>query len=170
MLEFLITFLLLGYLCVRHYFDFTGIFVYFCTGDLYLTCRNRRNDSYLIKTLEAGTQPEINISDDELFPRPIIVNRLRAILQPAKDQSCYHIICGEHGTGKTTLIRLVSREVGRGIVYVDVPLVVNDFDEAFWSAINFAFEEDVFFNNQLKRNLGSTDSEFILYCTFIISN
>ncbi|CAG8635043.1 8670_t:CDS:2, partial [Funneliformis caledonium] len=54
---------------------------------------------------------------------------------------------------------LASREVGRGVVYVDVPPVVNNFDEAFGKAINFAFEEDVSFNNQFKRKLCSTDNE-----------
>ncbi|RIA94349.1 P-loop containing nucleoside triphosphate hydrolase protein [Glomus cerebriforme] len=135
-----------------------GILGYFCTGVLYLACRKRRNDSRLIKTVEEGTRPEINISDVELFPRPIIVNHLKTIFQPAKDQSRYYTVCGGHGTGKTTLIRLASREVGRGVVYVDVPPFVNDFGEAFGEAINFAFEEDISFNNQLRRKLGSTDN------------
>ncbi|CAI2187361.1 15472_t:CDS:2, partial [Funneliformis geosporum] len=96
---------------------------------VYLACyRNRYNDNRLIKTVEEGIRTKINFSDDELFPRPIILNHLKAIFQPDKNQSRYYTVCGEHRTGKTTLIRLALREVGHGVVYVDV---VNDFGEAF---------------------------------------
>ncbi|GBB86405.1 hypothetical protein RclHR1_12840003 [Rhizophagus clarus] len=40
----------------------------------------------------------------------------------------------------STLVRLASREVGHGVVYVDVPTVINDFGEEFGKAINFVFE------------------------------
>ncbi|RGB42370.1 hypothetical protein C1646_810028 [Rhizophagus diaphanus] len=105
-------------------------------------CRDKNNYSCLI-----------NVSADKLFPRPIIVNHLKAIFQPAKNQSCYYTICGEPGTGETILIKLALKEVGRGVVYVDVPPFVNDFGEAFREAINFAFEEDVSLNNQFRRIL-----------------
>lgn len=124
-------------------------------------CRGRNNDSRLIKNVKEGTRPEINVSADELFPRPIIVSHLKAIFQPAKNQSRYYTVCGEPGTGKTTLIKLALKEVGRGVVYVDVPPFVNDFGETFGEAINFAFEEDVSLNNQLRRKLSGTNSEFI---------
>ncbi|CAI2177568.1 3892_t:CDS:10, partial [Funneliformis geosporum] len=115
--------------------------------------------SILLAIFEEGTRPVINVSDDEFFPRPIIVNHLKAIFQPAKHHSRYYTVYGEHGTGKTTLIRLASREVGHGVVYVDVPHVVNNFGKAFGEAINFAFEEDVSYNKQLRRKLGNTDNE-----------
>ncbi|CAB4475655.1 unnamed protein product [Rhizophagus irregularis] len=122
-------------------------------------CRGRNNDSRLIKNVKEGTRPEINVSADELFPRPIIVSHLKAIFQPAKNQSRYYTVCGEPGTGKTTLIKLALKEVGRGVVYVDVPPFVNDFGETFGEAINFAFEEDVSLNNQLRRKLSGTNNE-----------
>ncbi|PKY29590.1 hypothetical protein RhiirB3_446278 [Rhizophagus irregularis] len=122
-------------------------------------CRGRNNDSRLIKNVKEGTRPEINVSADELFPRPIIVSHLKAIFQPAKNQSRYYTVCGEPGTGKTTLIKLALKEVGRGVVYVDVPPFVNDFGETFGEAINFAFEEDVSLNNQLRRKLSDESDE-----------
>ncbi|GBC07423.1 hypothetical protein RclHR1_07450011 [Rhizophagus clarus] len=134
-----------------------GIVGYYCTGELCLACcRNRRNDTRLNNIVEEGTRPVVNIPDYELIPRPTIVNHLKAIFQPTKNQSRYYIIYGEHGTGKTTLIRLASREVGFGVVYVDVPPIVNYFGEAFGKAINFAFE-DVSLSNHLRRKLGSTN-------------
>ena len=113
---------------------------FFCT-DLCLTYfRNKRNHSRLIKTIEEGTQPEIGVLEDKLFPRPIVVDLLKNIFQPDEDQSFYYTICGEHGTGKTTMVRIASREVGRGVIYVDVPPDVKKFGKAFGRAINFAFE------------------------------
>lgn len=152
--------------------DIIGIFLsipgFYCTGDLCLAfCQNKCNNSRLIKTIEEGTKPEIGILDDENFPRPIVVNLLKNIFQPDKNQSFYHSVCGEHGTGKTTLVRIASKEVGSGVIYIDVPSNVKDFGEAFGKAINFAFEERVSFTKQLIRKLGSINSEFISSLHFI---
>ncbi|GES84235.1 P-loop containing nucleoside triphosphate hydrolase protein [Rhizophagus clarus] len=122
-------------------------------------CQNKRNDIYLIKVVEEGTQLKISIPDDKLIPRPIIVNLLKNIFQPDKDQACYYTICGEHGTGKTILIRIAIKEVSHGIIYVDVPYIVSNFGKAFGKAINFAFKEDVSLDNQFRQKLGSTDNE-----------
>jgi Cdc6-like AAA superfamily ATPase len=139
-----------------------AILGFFCTGDLIFSFfQNRSNKSYLIETLEKGTQPKIDVLDDELFPRPIVVNLLKNIFQPGRKQSYYHTICGEHGIGKTTLVRIAAREVGCGVIYVDVPSVVKDFGEAFGKAISFAFEERVSFTKQLTRKSSNIDSEFI---------
>jgi hypothetical protein len=99
--------------------------------------------------------------DKELFPRPIVVNLLKKIFKPDQTKSFYYTVCGEHGTGKTTLVRIAAREVSHGVVYVDVPPVVEDFGETFGAAINFTFEEHVSFTKQLIRKSGNTDSEFI---------
>jgi hypothetical protein len=36
---------------------------------------------------------------------------LKGILQPNEDQSSYHVVSGEHGTGKAILIKIASNEV-----------------------------------------------------------
>ncbi|RIB18756.1 hypothetical protein C2G38_1321378 [Gigaspora rosea] len=51
---------------------------------LYAWYRNGRNERLLNKTLEKGTRPEIDISDDELVPRPKVVERFVKIFQPHK--------------------------------------------------------------------------------------
>jgi SpoVK/Ycf46/Vps4 family AAA+-type ATPase len=114
--------------------------------------------------VEEGTRPKIDISDDKLVSRPLVVERLKKILQPDKDQSYYYLICGEHGTGKTTLARLASSEVGCGVIYVDIPADLSELDEAFGKAINFAFEK-VSVTGQWLRKIKS-DGKFpsLLYC------
>ncbi|POG77750.1 hypothetical protein GLOIN_2v1473545 [Rhizophagus irregularis DAOM 181602=DAOM 197198] len=69
------------------------------------------------------TWPDVNLSKEMLVSRPEIIERLKKILQPHKDQPYYHVISGEHGTGKTTLI--ASKEVG---LYIDVPSNLNELD------------------------------------------
>ncbi|CAG8647772.1 10154_t:CDS:2 [Acaulospora morrowiae] len=131
---------------------------FFYTGYLfYAYCRNKFNDRSLIKVIEKGTRPKVEILDDKLFSRPIIVDYLKNILQPDSDQSFYYVVCGEHGSGKTTLFRIASSEVGRGVVYVDVPSRVEDFGKGFGKALNFAFEERISFTQQLTRKLVDTN-------------
>ena len=84
-----------------------------------------------------------------------------------KDQSFYHVICGERGTGKTTLIRSASREVGqdedkgiqggKGVIYVEIPAdaeVKLVFKTSF-EASNFfkTFKTKNFFSKLISRHL-----------------
>ncbi|CAG8682840.1 13796_t:CDS:2 [Funneliformis caledonium] len=154
---------------------FVGGIAFFISGDnLYSWYVNFRNECLLNKTMEKGTRPETDGSDDELVPRPEVLERLMKILQPHKNHSFYHMVCGEHGTGKTTLTRMASREAGRvkdkdnkvikdggmGIIYVDVPANpnLNKFGDAFVKAINFTFEEHISYTKHLARKFfGATE-------------
>jgi hypothetical protein len=140
---------------------------------LYTWYRNSHNESLLNETLEKGTRPYVGISEDELVPRPVIVERLKKILLPHEDQSNYYVICGEHGTGKTTLTKIASREVGqnkkkgiqggRGVIYVEIPADTEAFGEAFGKALNFTFEERISVTAQLRKKLlGDTNCELII--------
>ena len=66
---------------------------------------NKYNEHLLNDNVERGTRPEIDVSDDEFVSRPLIVDRLKTILRPCRNQSYYHVISGEHGTGKTDRIK-----------------------------------------------------------------
>ncbi|GBB88418.1 hypothetical protein RclHR1_00150014 [Rhizophagus clarus] len=136
----------------------------FIPGDIiYAWGKNKYNVYLLNKTVKKGTRPKIDVSDDEFVPRPLVVDRLKKILQPNKNHSCYHVVCGEHETGKTTLIRNASREVGQGVIYVEIPADaedIEDFGIAFGKSLNFAFEERISFMSQLmKKVLGDTNGK-----------
>ncbi|CAJ0763707.1 9840_t:CDS:2, partial [Entrophospora sp. SA101] len=109
----------------------TGLAGFVLVDLLYAWYQNRYNKHLLNETVEKGTRPEIDVLDDEFIPQPLV--------------SFYHVVCGEHGTGKTTLIRIASREVGQGVIYVDIP---SDFGD-LGRAINFAFKEKISFTAQL---------------------
>ncbi|RHZ88571.1 hypothetical protein Glove_22g87 [Diversispora epigaea] len=143
--EFLITFsLFVGCLCVGNYWNFSGS-----------ACKY--NSNLLIKTINKGTRPRTGVSSVQFFPRTEIVERLKRILQPDENQPHYYLICGEYGTGKTTLVRTASSYVDHGIIYVDIPARIEDLGIAFGQALNFAFEERISFTNQLIRKLGNTN-------------
>jgi len=114
------------------------------TGDcIYYMWMISSNNRRVNKTIEKGTQPQDKVSEDKFIPRYEIMVQLRKIFQPDKDQSSYYVIYGEHGTGKTTLIKRVAREIGKGVIYIDIPEDFNKLGEEFGKAINFKFEEDV---------------------------
>ena len=124
------------------------------------------NNHRLYKTIEKGTQPIIDASNDESFvPRTEITNQLKVIFKPPKNRSTYHLICGEFGTGKTQLVKKALKEIGHGIIYVDVPSDVEDFGIAFGEALNFTFEESISLGRQL---IGTNNSKFII--TALYSN
>ncbi len=157
-----------------------GGIAFFISGDnVYSWYVNRCNERLLNETIEKGTRPDVGISRDKLVSRPVIVERLKKVLQPYEDQSSYHVVCGEHGTGKTTLTRIASREVGQvkdkdnkviqdggmGVIYVDIPANpnLNKFGDAFGKALNFTFEEHISYTKHLVRKIfGATEGTLSL--------
>ncbi|CAG8697151.1 7158_t:CDS:2, partial [Ambispora gerdemannii] len=91
----------------------TGLVGLISVDLMYAWYRNRCNERLLNETVEKGTRPGAEISSDKFVPRPLVVDRLKKIFQPYEDQSFYYMVCSEHGTGKTTLTRIASREVGQ---------------------------------------------------------
>ena len=106
------------------------------------------NEKLPIKSVERGTRPKTYVSEDKLVSRPEVMSKLMKILQPNEFQGHYYFIYGEHGIGKSTLIRLASNKAGeqqdnekseqggKGIIYVDIPDDPEDFGKAFGKAIN----------------------------------
>ncbi|RHZ70686.1 hypothetical protein Glove_268g16 [Diversispora epigaea] len=149
---------------------FLGLFI---PIDLvYAWYRNSCNELLLNETMEKGTRPKTEVPTDEFVPRSLVVNNLKKIFTPNKHQSFYHIICGEYGTGKTTLAEIAAREAGQGVIYVNIPTdidqgsrkkksdVLEDFGVAFGEALNFKFEEYISFTAQfMKKMLGNNNEK-----------
>ncbi|CAG8650389.1 9555_t:CDS:2, partial [Dentiscutata heterogama] len=78
---------------------------------------------------------------------------------PISDHSSYHVVVGNHGTGKTTVVRQCARDVGKGVIYVDVPPVLDNFIDKLAKAIGYSFKEYVSFTESFKRKiLGNSES------------
>ena len=92
-----------------------------------------RSDANRIK--ERFNNP-ITITEDldDYVPRTDVESSLKKILTPGKVNS-YWVVSGEFGTGKTTIVQKVCNEIGKGIIYVDVPTNVEYFKDALANAI-----------------------------------
>jgi ABC-type Mn2+/Zn2+ transport system ATPase subunit len=54
--------------------------------------------------------------------REPLVEEIRQLITPAEESRLYPLIIGEHGTGKTSLIKLAvdGMDKPKGVVYVDI--------------------------------------------------
>jgi hypothetical protein len=109
--------------------------------DLFYTLYQYKYNIYCLnKTLNNGTQPEVAISCSEYFSRPEMVEQLKNIFKPHKGQSFYHVIYGTLRIGKSTLVKTASKEVGQGVIYVEIPADCN-LNGAFKKALNISFNK-----------------------------
>ena len=67
--------------------------------------------------------PVFKETTEHAIPRKSLVEKIRQLITPAEEDRLYPIIVGEHGTGKTSLIKLAvnGMDEPNGVVYVDIP-------------------------------------------------
>ena len=92
------------------------------------------------------------------IPRNPPVEEIRQLVTPAEKSRLYPLIIGEHGTGKTSLIKLAvnGMEEPKGVVYVDIPLECDDQDhvaEAVRMALGWSPDQVI---DSSKRNYSSS--------------
>jgi len=94
----------------------------------------------------SGSSPVLGIQKT-LIDRPDLQNDLQRILTPRKpsEASNYYLITGEHGTGKTTAIKQACRNVGSGVIYMEVPEYIANFALVFANATGFESRVSGFF-------------------------
>ena len=92
---------------------------------------------------------------DDYVTRTDLESSLKKILTAGKVNN-YWVVSGEHGTGKTTTIQKVCNEIGKGIIYVDVPEAAAKFRKAFAQAVgvNYHQQDDGIFSYIHKLVLG----------------
>jgi AAA+ ATPase superfamily predicted ATPase len=74
---------------------------------------------------------------NQLIYRDVITKKLKRIFEPTIEHSSYHTIIRNYGTGKTTVIRQCAKNIGKEVIYVDVPPVLDNFINNFAKAIGF---------------------------------
>jgi len=62
-----------------------------------------------------------------VIPRKSLVEEVRTLIIPTEENRPYPLIVGEHGTRKTSLIKLVVKSIDKdkpkGVVCIDLPLL-----------------------------------------------
>ncbi|RIA98243.1 P-loop containing nucleoside triphosphate hydrolase protein [Glomus cerebriforme] len=102
---------------------------------------------------------EPDVMQKQLIYRKVVIKKLRQIFEPIPDHSSYHIVIGNHGTGKTTVVQQCARDVGKGVIYVDVPPVLDNFIDNLAKAIGYSFKEYVSYSESFKQKiLGNSES------------
>ncbi|CAF1416092.1 unnamed protein product [Adineta ricciae] len=122
-----------------------SIAILIIAGVGYVIYEQVKNDYEIKHTFSNGSCPNFKFKEEQLLERRTLLDQLIKIVTPVPDKlvSSYYIVLGEHGSGKSTLIRQAAREVGPGVVYVDVPSNVEKFGFAFARAIRFNFKEHI---------------------------
>jgi hypothetical protein len=93
---------------------------------MYQTYQKRRHESAresaIYDQLKKG--PVFWKAIKHTIPRKPLVEEIRQLITPAEEDRLYPIIVGEHGTGKTSLIKLAVSGIDepKGIVYIDIPI------------------------------------------------
>jgi len=106
----------------------TGVYAYYCE---WIRARN------LARAFHAGAVQEPLVAN--LIEREKIAREITSILQPPPEYNKYDIIVGDHGVGKTTIVKHVSHKLS-GVVYVDIEANAasdKDFGKSFAKALNW---------------------------------
>ncbi|PWW77223.1 hypothetical protein C7212DRAFT_362855 [Tuber magnatum] len=114
------------------------IFVGSAGNVVYAQYSNLVREKRLHSALAMGAVPDVK-STEELVERPDVTRAIEYILKPKRNYGSYDMIVGNHGTGKTTMVRHVAHQL-EGVLYVDIsPNSVSDktFAEAFAKAFNW---------------------------------
>ncbi|CAG8800842.1 22811_t:CDS:1, partial [Racocetra persica] len=112
-------------------------------------------DHVLFNTFVTGstnTLPEFP-HPDKFISREEIVNRIKTMLTPQYGSNFYQVVSGSHGVGKSTIVCQAAKEVGRGVIYIDVPPNVTKFGDEFAKALNISFDEHISFTSALFRKI-----------------
>ena len=89
--------------------------------------RTRESEIYDAVYYKLVKGPNLKAQIDILIPRQDLIETVKNLITPNADARFYPLICGEHGTGKTSLIKLIIGGMNepKGVVYVDIPMKKN---------------------------------------------
>ncbi|KAJ3066679.1 hypothetical protein HDU98_010050, partial [Podochytrium sp. JEL0797] len=117
----------------------------------YVVAAHEMDEKRLRDTLVKGSCPPITLDDAEFVHRPSVEYDFERMVTPREKPASYFVVVGEHGTGKSTLMKAACSKVGGGVIYVDVPENVCDFGDAFAHAIGFKFHTSNTFSEYIHR-------------------
>ena len=150
----------------------TKTFVGYVTRELWLEeyTEGRRvqhesaHESAIYEKLKKG--PEFREAIIAPIPRNSIVEEVRTLITPTEENRSYHLIVGEHGTGKTSLIKLavnsMDKDKPKGIVYINLPILCGseiDIAQAMQKAL--AWSSDPVIDSDKRKHSSSFQLAFL---------
>jgi len=108
---------------------------------LYAWYIDKRRIPRVVKQFEHGSKDlEVMNTNKTYFSRPLEEERVSKIIQPYEGGS-FNLVTGEHGTGKTTLVRYVSKITGKGVVYFRVPENTTTLGRKLGGTVSYDWED-----------------------------
>ena len=104
------------------------------------------NKKNVLNVVQQGYCPPPTDKETKAISRPDVEKVLRSVLCPKKGEqsNMYYLVTGEHGTGKTTIVRKVCREADGGVIYIDVPDYAGLVVPMLASALRYDLDEITF--------------------------
>jgi len=133
-----------------------GFFAFILSDLVYAAFKDWNRDRILMSSFGDGSCPSV-AAPKVLVDRSEELNKVVNYLQLPLDQGRYSFICGEHGTGKTSLVLEACRKIGPGCVYVSVPDEPQHFGTVLAEAIHFDPTSSITFIGALHRRLYGID-------------
>jgi len=111
----------------------------------------------VVKQFEIGSK---NLTIKKIiFPRDQEVAEIQELISPSASGR-YYLITGEHGTGKTTLVRYACKNSQYPALYFDIPFNTKELAIALGKKVDFDNQVHISFWKQLRRRLFSEEKEF----------
>jgi hypothetical protein len=97
--------------------------------DWYQTFQRYARESAIYNKLKKG--PVFKEEIQHTISRQALVEEIRQFITPADKGRLYPLVIGEHGTRKTSLIKLTVNGIDKpkGVAYVDIPLECDSQDD-----------------------------------------
>ena len=119
-----------------------GIFGIYWTGVLaYVKCITYLDEEKIKEKFNTPITVTQNLED--YIERSDVERDLRAILTPTRKVNEYIVIFGEGGTGKTSSIQKVCKELGQGIIYVNLSGSAQYFNQSFAQSMNVRYHQQI---------------------------
>jgi len=106
---------------------------------LYASYIERRRIPRVVSALKRGSADIKVVDEDPYFSRPKEEAEVTPLVKASRG-GFYNLVTGEHGTGKTTLVRHVCRQVGSGVIYTRVPEDITQLARDVSATISFDLE------------------------------
>ncbi|RIA86433.1 P-loop containing nucleoside triphosphate hydrolase protein [Glomus cerebriforme] len=151
-----------SYLYNINEFLLSGSLLFIIGNIIYVYYESQTNVKRISETMEKGIQLKM-LTDKNYISRFKDIEKLKKIFQPNETHSRYHIIYGKPGVGKTELIKEVVNEIGKGIIYINIPSEPYNLDNEFKKAFNFIFEENISFLAYIIRGICGQNSDNSYY-------
>eukprot|EP01128_Nolandella_sp_AFSM9_P005978 TRINITY_DN299_c0_g1_i1.p1 TRINITY_DN299_c0_g1~~TRINITY_DN299_c0_g1_i1.p1 ORF type:complete len:443 (+),score=106.59 TRINITY_DN299_c0_g1_i1:32-1330(+) len=131
------------------FFVVGGLATWLGIDALYVWHIERKRIPTVLRSFEKGSTSLGLALKEPYFPRPQEEAILRTITSPHRG-GFFNLVVGEHGTGKTTVVRRACQQTGAGVVYTRVPELLPEFAHNLAEAVNYDLDVHISFWNQIR--------------------